>query len=139
MSSLVTYAGLTQNPGIAGAALRGAHGPFVRWALVSSLALMSEWDVLHEGPTSGGSPIVGVAGMVQADWEFVRGLHAVVTPELYMPNTQLGNVGYRGWLTAAWYAVPHIDLRADVVKARDYYGPVAADYTLVLGQVHLSI
>jgi hypothetical protein len=100
---------------------------------------MSEWDVLHEGPTSGGEPIVGVAGMVQGDWEFVRGLHAVVTPELYMPNAKLGNVGYRGWLTAAWYAFPHIDLRADVVKARDYYGPVATDYTLVLGQVHLSI
>ncbi len=139
LSSLVTHQGMSQNPGIAGAALRGAHGPFVRWAPVASLALMSEWDLLHEGPTSGGSPIVGMAGLVQADWEFVRGVHAVVTPELYMPNAELGNVGYRGWLTAAWFPFPHVDLRADLVKARDYYGPAKMDYTLVLGQLHLSI
>jgi len=138
-SSLLTYQALSQYSGIAGAGLRGAHGPFVRWAPFSSLALMSEWDLLHEGPTSGGSPMVRAAGMVQADWEFVRGVHAVVTPELYVPNMQLGNVGYRGWLTAAWFPFPHIDLRADVVKARDYYGATKMDYTLVLGQLHISI
>lgn len=141
MSSLVTYQGLSRNPGIAGASLRGAHGPFVRWAPIQSLALMSEWDVLHEGPTAGGQPTVGLAGLVQADWEFVRGLHAVLTPELYLANASVGadSLGYRGWLTAAWYAYPHIDLRADLVQARDVYGSVIVDYTLVLGQVHVSL
>jgi hypothetical protein len=140
-SSLLTYQGLSQNPNVDGSALRGAHGPYVRWAPISSLALMSEWDFLHEGPTGGGDPILGVAGLVQADWEFYRGIHAVVTPELYLADFNAGSksLGYRGWLTAAWYAFPHIDLRADLIEARDLQGPSLANYTMVLGQFHLSL
>jgi hypothetical protein len=139
LSSLVTYQGLSMNPGIAGASLRGAHGPFLRWAPVASLALMSEWDLLHEGPTDGGQSMLGAAGLIQADWEFLRGLHAVVTPELYLVNAHDKTLAYRGWLTAAWYAYPHIDLRADLIRARDLQGPTLQDYTMVLGQVHVSL
>lgn len=139
VSSLVTHQGLSNNPTIDGAAIRGAHGPFLRWAPIPTLALMSEWDFLHEGPTGRGNSTLGVAGLVQADWEFVRGLHAVVTPELYLSNFSDGNVGYRGWLTAAWYAYPHIDLRADVIQAKDYFGPTGFHYTMLLGQLHVSL
>jgi hypothetical protein len=139
LSSLLTYQGESFNANISGAALRGAHGPFARWAPIPTLALMTEWDVLHEGSTQGASPIVGVAGMVQADWEAVQGVHVAVTPEVYAPDTQQGGVGYRAWLTAAWFPYPHFDLRADAIRARDVFGTAAVNYTLVLGQLHVSL
>lgn len=140
-SSLLTYQGLSTNPGIAGAALRGAHGPFVRWSPHSSLALLSEWDLLHEGPTGGGAPILGAAGFVQADWEFIPGVHAVLTPELIDTDFNAGSqgVGYRGWLTAAWFPYPHFDLRADLVEANEPLGPTKMRYTMLLGQLHVSL
>lgn len=141
LSSLLLYQATSMNPRLSGAALRGAHGPFVRWAPSSSVAVMSEWDLVHEGASSGAVPWLGFAGMVQVDWEFVRGLHASVTPELYLADMAAGTnaLGYRGWLSATWFPYPHFDVRADLVKARDVYGPAKIDYTLLLGQLHLSI
>jgi hypothetical protein len=138
VSSLATYQGTDELREVRGAVVRGAHGPFMRWAPFPSLALMSEWDFVHAIPPSGGDSVLGLVGAVQADWEFVRGLHGVVTPELYL--SQLGSAqaetGYRGWLTAAWYAYPHVDLRADTLFAKD---PFIGKYAMVLGQVHLSL
>lgn len=141
VSSLLLYQSISMNPRLPGASLRGAHGPFLRWAPSSSVAVMSEWDLLHEGAASGAVPWLGFAGMVQLDWEFVRGLHASVTPELHSADMAAGAnaLGYRGWLTATWFPYPHLDLRADVVRARDVYGPARVDYTLLLAQVHVSI
>lgn len=140
-SSQLTYQGLSTNPGISGAALRGAHGPFVRWAPIGSVAILSEWDLLHEGPTKGGDPILGAAGFVQADWEFYPGVHAVVTPELRVTDFSAGSdgIGYRGWLTAAWFPFPHVDVRADLVEANEVLGPTKVRYTMLLGQLHISI
>lgn len=137
-SSMATYQKLDELHQVAGAMIRGAHGPFMRWAPISSLAIMSEWDVLHSMPTGGGDPVIGIAGLIQADWEFVRGVHAVVTPEIYLPNIGGRNsgTGYRGWLTAAWYVYPHIDLRADAIYANE---PQGGSATIALGQVHVSL
>jgi hypothetical protein len=137
-SSLATYQGTDDMREVAGAVIRGAHGPYMRWAPASSLALMSEWDLVHAMPTAGGSPVLGMVGMVQADWEFVPGVHGLLTPELYLANLggTGGKTGYRGWLTTAWYVYPHIDLRADAIVAND---PALGKYTMGLGQVHVSL
>lgn len=141
VSSLLTYQGESSSPSITGAAIRGAHGPFLRWAPIRSLALMSEWDVLHNGPTSGGAPIVGLAGLIQADWEFYRGLHAVATPELYLSDFQVGtdSTSYRGWLTAAWFAYPHVDFRIDGIYGSESFAGTRMDYVMALGQAHVSL
>ncbi|HEY5956104.1 MAG TPA: hypothetical protein VIV60_06110, partial [Polyangiaceae bacterium] len=137
-SSFATYQKTDELHDVVGSLIRGAHGPYMRWAPISSLALLSEWDLLHTFATGGGDPIFGIAGLIQADWEFVRGLHAVVTPELYVPNLGGNNsvTGYRGWLTMAWYAYPHIDFRADGIVASE---PNRGKYTMALGQVHVSL
>ncbi|MGC4064615.1 MAG: hypothetical protein QM784_08220 [Polyangiaceae bacterium] len=138
VSSLATYQGTDELKEVSGAVLRGAHGAFMRWAPTSDLALMSEWDIVHSIPTSNGDPVWGLVGNVQADWEFVRGLHGVLTPELYVSRlgAATSDTGYRGWLTAAWYAYPHVDLRADTLFAKD---PLIGKYAMVLGQIHVSL
>ena len=79
----------------------------------------------------------GAVGMLQADWEFVRGVHGVATPELYLADVggKANKTFYRGWLTFAWYVYPHVDLRADGIVADDPMGK----YTMGLGQIHLSL
>ena len=141
MSSLLTYQGESSSPSVTGAAIRGAHGPFVRWAPSSSVALMSEWDLLHEGSTSGGNPVMGVAGLVQADWEVYRGVHAVVTPELFLSDFQTGSdsLSYRGWVTGAWFPYPHLDFRLDGIYGSESMAGSRMNYVMALGQAHVSL
>jgi len=136
-SSMVTYQGTDDQKQVVGSLVRGAHGSFARWAPTSDLAIMSELDVVHTNPTSGGNPVFGAVGMLQADWEFVRGVHGVATPELYLADVggKANKTFYRGWLTFAWYVYPHVDLRADGIVADDPMGK----YTMGLGQIHLSL
>jgi hypothetical protein len=141
MSSLLTYQGESSSPSVTGSSIRGAHGPFVRWAPFSNLALMSEWDFLHNGPTNGGTPILGLAGVVQADWEFYRGVHAVATPEMYFSNLDAGSksASYRGWLTAAWFPYPHFDFRIDGIYGSESFAGTRMNYVMALGQAHVSL
>jgi hypothetical protein len=137
-SSLLTYQGESMASEVSGPALRGAHGPYLRWAPFSSLAVMTEWDLLHVGPTNGGSPMAGVAGFVQADWEAYRGIHFVV---MYLSNFSTGSnsLSYRGWVGAAWFPYPHFDIRADGIWGSETYAATRMDYTMILGQVHVSL
>jgi hypothetical protein len=141
LSSLLTYAGESQSTIVSGAVIRGAHGPYLRWAPISSLALLTEWDIVHLGPTSGAQPVVGLVGFMQADLEPYRGIHVMVMPEMYMLSFVTGSkdLSYRGWLGTAWFPYPHFDVRVDGIYGSETFASTRMNYEMVLGQVHLSL
>jgi hypothetical protein len=55
---------------------------------------------------------------LQADWEFVQGLHLIATGEQYKPQAGVEH-SYHGWLSAGWFFAPHADVRFDVERASD--------------------
>ena len=68
-----------------------------------------------------GKQDVGHAEWLQADLEVVRGLH--VTGALEAMKTGADPSLQRGvWGGLAWFAFPHLDLRADVIE-RSGQGP----------------
>jgi hypothetical protein len=138
LSSLVTYAKTDTELGVS--AVRGAHGPFLRWAATPDLAVLAEADVAHSTPQYAQTE-AGVVGLAQADWEFVRGVHGLLSGELDLPRFQdsVDAWSHREWLSAAWFLYPHIDLRADAIWASEVFGPQRIESATVLGQVHVSL
>jgi hypothetical protein len=116
-SSLVTHAAASADPSIAVADTRQAHGLFVRSAPVRSLAILAEGDMILHSP-SGLPSRTGYASLLQADWEFVQGLHLIATGEQYKPQAGVEH-SYHGWLSAGWFFAPHADVRFDVERASD--------------------
>jgi len=137
VSSMVTYVGT--DPELKTTwSVSGAHGPFLRWSPISDLTVMAEADLLHRNPGYG-QIALGGAGMLQFDYEVLRGLHGAATTELYRPADTLGGTDFRQWLTASWFVYPHIDLRGDAIWASEVYGAQRIASTVVLGQVHVSL
>jgi hypothetical protein len=138
LSSLVTYA--QTDTELAVSTVRGAHGPFLRWAATPDLAILAEGDIAHATPQYAQTE-AGFVGLAQADWEFVQGVHGMLTGELNLPRFQdsVDAWSHREWLSAAWFFYPHIDLRADAIWASEAYGPQRVESATVLGQVHVSL
>jgi hypothetical protein len=125
LSSKVTRAKLDSRT-LGQNAVRGAHGPMVRWSPIDHVAVLGELDLLHLSAT--GAPTrIGMAGMAQIDWELTRGMHTMVTGELYhgpeFDNSQGTQFSDREWLSFAWFAFPHVDLRLDTYRASEVYPP----------------
>jgi hypothetical protein len=78
---------------------------------------------------------------MQADLEAYRGIHVMVMPEMYMLSFVTGSkdLSYRGWLGAAWFPYPHLDVRVDGIYGSDTVVSTRVNYEMVLGQVHLSL
>lgn len=115
---------------------RHAHGLFARFAPVESLALLAEADLLvWQQP--GLLDRIGYAAMVQADWEVVQGLHVLGTVEgAHHGDGAMGpNLGV--WASAAWYVLPHVELRLDnlIRRSPTAAGGSAIDYSLLV-QLH---
>jgi hypothetical protein len=138
LSSLVTYATTDAELGVS--AVRGAHGPFLRWAATPDLAVLAEADVAHTAPQYAQTE-AGFVGLAQADWEFVRGVHGILSGEIQLPRLQdsLDRWSHREWLSAAWFFYPHVDLRGDAIWASEAFGPQRVDSATVLGHVHVSL
>jgi len=138
LSSLVTYSKIDANLGVE--ATRGAHGPYLRWALSPDVALLVEADVTHVTPTHGQTE-VGAVGMGRLDWEFTRGMHAMLTRELLVDRFQdpAGWWSHREWATVSWFIYPHVDLRVDGIWDSLWFGTFRADALTALGQIHVSL
>lgn len=100
---------------------RGAHGLFTRIAIADPLALLGEVDLLTDSTKS-----LGYTGFLQGDYEFIQGLHGLLTLEMLdggqLKSAELENVpkssgqgkpGFGGWLSAQWFFLPHMDVRVD--------------------------
>jgi hypothetical protein len=136
-SSLLTYARL--DPTLLQSSINGAHGPMLRWSPDTKLALLVEADVVHT-VIDGSISHAGFASLAQLDYELVRGLHGIASLESYLPPLSRANWFNRDWLSIAWYAYPHLDLRVDGYWSSESYSSTQRLNSIAaLGQVHVSL
>lgn len=131
LSSLVA-----SRPDIDGPSTRQAHGAFVRAALLPSLVLLAEANVLAWATAT--TNRVGYAAFAQGDWEPVQGLHFMVTAEsAHQGEGRQRGPSLGGWLSAAWYFFSHFELRVDAMARRlDAQSPLALS---LVAQLHLFL
>ncbi len=136
-SSLLTWAGRDVVTGAP--TLRQAHGVFARYAPVEQLALVVEGDALVDtgfDAAGVGTTAVGGAGWLQAEWTVIPGVKVLPAVEASLR----GDGKVAGWLGAAWFPLPHTELRADVVYRHLF--PAAggsAGAVIGLAQLHLFL
>ena len=116
--------------------LRNAHGLFGRWAPTSRLALMAETDLVLTTFTRTHATDVGMVAWGQADQEWVQGFHTMVSAEAILGKTVLPR-GVGGWITLAWFPLPHLELRSDFILRRTSI-PGALSSTLMF-QAHVYL
>lgn len=136
VSSLITHANYDFTTALE--TTRHAHGLFARLAPTESIAVLMEADFLA-WQTPQALDRIGFAALAQGDWEVMHGLHVMATLEgMHNGNQQGPSVG--GWLSAAWYFLPHCELRLDNILRRlaGSTGTGTIDYNLLL-QVHVFL
>jgi len=137
MSSMLTYAKL--DPDLLESVVRGAHGAMARWSPEPPLALLAEVDIVHT-VLDGTISHAGYVSLAQLDYELVRGLHGIFSTEFYRPARERALWNNREWLSVAWFAYPHVDLRLDGYWASESFVPTARTNSLAaLGQIHVSL
>lgn len=104
--------------------LRHAHGVTARFSPVSDLAVLAEVDVLK---TSGSG--IGFTGFLQGDYEFIQGLHGILTLEALDQGKSeaAGAVAGKGagepifgvWGGVGWFFLTHFDLRLEAVYRQE--------------------
>ena len=149
VSSLVTVAKVDRlSPG-GGTMTRMAHGGMFRTAVGEKVVFVAEIDALTRSRHD-----VGYAGFAQVDYEPIQGLHFMATGEMLdeghphatkdpqdpmgqklitTPRTPgLGKPKVGGWLSAAWFFLPHFDVRIDGVQRTD-------EDLQILAQLHVYL
>jgi len=132
VSSLYTYA-KRDRVSLDSNVARGANGIFTRLTLFDPLALLGEADLLTDS-TRG----LGYVGFVQADYEVIQGVHGLVTFEWLdqgqRKQDQVNNVAKANgsgkpevapWVSADWFFLPHMDVRADFIFRPDAFEMLA--------------
>jgi hypothetical protein len=128
-SSLITHAAadvLTHE-----ATTRQAHGLFVRAAPWNDLAFLGELDALFTAQ-AGARVDAGYVGFAQADLEPIQGVHAMVTGETVNHGAPGETTSFGEWLSAAWFTVPHVDMRFDAIRRSRSGTPTTMTYLLQL-------
>lgn len=137
VSSATTYAQKDIDAGVP--LLRSSHGLFGRWAPAPWIALLGEGDVVVRYSDEDQYGVGGV-GWLQADLEPWQGIHIAPAVEAGQLDTTSALPTMGGWLTLAWYPLPHTELRADAIYTQT--SPVDADsvgaFTALL-QLHLFL
>lgn len=120
--------------------VRHAHGLTMRWSPVEPLALLAEVDFLAwQQPTR--LDRLGFAALVQADVEVMQGLHLIGSLEGQHTGSQERGPSVGGWVSAAWYVLPHVEVRLDAIlrrTGRPAPDPATVGFTL-LGQLHFFL
>jgi hypothetical protein len=104
--------------------VRYAYGLNGRWGLSSELSVLAEVDVLKDHDRR-----VGFAGLVQADYEPLRGLHFILSGEVLdqgLVNREqpvavrgAGVPRYGAWVSVNWFFATHFEVRVDGVMRQD--------------------
>ena len=138
LSSLITHAGADVATRVE--TVRHAHGLFARFAPSEKLAILAEADFLAwQSPQQ--LDRIGFAAFVQADLDMMQGLHLMVTGEAGHTGSGEPGPSVGGWLSAAWYFLPHLELRADNIFRRNSSPGAPAgtfEYSFLL-QLHLFL
>ncbi len=103
---------------------RMAHGAIFRAAMSESTVFLAEVDALTRSRFE-----PGYVAFAQLDWEPTQGLHFMVTGEMLdnghskatgeQQQPRIAGAGkpkVGGWLSAAWWFLPHFDVRLDAIK-----------------------
>jgi len=113
------------------------HGAFTRLGVTDEFAVLAEADLLTDSSRAS----LGYVGYLQGDYEFIQGLHGIVTMEWQdqgqlesdhvqgkskRPGAGKGELGF--WVGANWFFLPHLDIRTDAIIRPD-------DFTLIT-QLH---
>jgi hypothetical protein len=117
------------------ATFRQAHGVFARYVPARAVVLQAETDLVVKSPAR--QPIdVGLVGFLQVDVEPIQGVHLLATGEL--SNPQIGPRGFDlgTWGSLAWFFLPHVDARADVVFRSVVADTGRSEVTSFLLQLH---
>jgi hypothetical protein len=118
---------------------RASHGAMVRSAIGESAVIAIELDSLFRSRFE-----PGYVGFAQFDYELTKGLHVMLTGELLdegysrtadasvprAPGSGKPKLG--GWLSAAWWFLPHFDVRVDALKR-------TAEDLQILAQLHVYL
>lgn len=131
--SLVTSSLLDLQDGVT--TLRQAHGAYVRAAPWQPLVLTLEGSSLIKSP-AGASTVLGYVGSLQGDYEIYQGLHGILMGELKNDGSLGSRPALGGWVSAAWFFAPHVDLRLDsIIRNEPTLDSSATSYTLLM-QLH---
>jgi hypothetical protein len=141
-SSMVTYTKLDPN-NYKNSAFTGAHGPMLRWSPFDSVALLAEFDLTHYAANQTLTQY-GLVGMSQIDWEVFRGLHTMVTGEIYhrpeLDDSRGHHFNNKDWLSLVWFMYPHIDVRGDAYWAsEEFTPPTRLTSWATMGTLHVSL
>jgi hypothetical protein len=136
VSSMVTHA--ERDLAVSEPAFRQSHGLFGRFVPHKKLVVSAELDLLAESEKRKKIQ-TGTAAMVQLDYEPLQGVHAMGTLELKNPKLAREGTSFGAWGGAAWFFLPHADVRVDAVW-RSEAGPVSSSSSLaLLGQLHFFL
>jgi hypothetical protein len=118
--------------------IRQAHGVFARYALSEHLTFLLEADALVQ---TAAATTIGEASWLQADIMPVQGVHIMPAFETLYINggtDKLPKLG--GWLSVAWYPLPHTEFRFDTVYRHAFpnVGASSGGLTALL-QMHLFL
>ena len=115
--------------------VRQAHGVFGRYALGKSTVFSGQVDMMLASPK--GQPTqVGLTGALQADIEPWQGIHVLGTAEVLDRSFTREAAGVGFWAGAAWFILPHLDLRVDYIYRNEDSGAGRFGNFVLLGQVH---
>jgi hypothetical protein len=124
-TSLVTVAKKDRLVQDEGSMTRMAHGLMLRSVVGESTVVSAEFDALLRSRFE-----TGYVGFLQVDYEAIQGLRFMLTGEILdeghskaidAPARTAGSGKPRvgGWVSAAWWFLPHFDVRLDAIKRTD--------------------
>jgi hypothetical protein len=111
---------------------------FLRWGLAPKVGLLAEADVLLQQRLGTGVLDTGAASWTQLDFEPIQGLHLMPAFESWKPYGDMG-VALGEWLTLAWYAWSHVELRFDLFIRQQPQTSGSTDSLGALFQVHVLL
>jgi hypothetical protein len=115
--------------------VRQAHGVLARAALTREVVVLFEGDALLRSRRD-----TGYVGFLQADLEFVQGLHFMLTGEVLdigtqsgaQPSPGQGEPRLGGWISVDWFFLPHMEARIDAIIRQE-------DPFTLLSQLHVFL
>ena len=111
---------------------RQAHGVHGRLSFWKPLVFLAEGDALVSSLKTVGTKI-GWVGFFQQDFEIIQGVHGMFTLEALRRPTEGAKPGFGAWLSAAWFFLPHFDIRGDIIRRSGLDAPATTSY---LAQLH---
>lgn len=113
---------------------RQAHGLFSRWYVGGHTVLMAEGQLLIQS-AAGVPRDWGGAGLLQADYQPIQGLHFIATAETLR---QFGQSNYGLWASVSWFFFQYCEVRVDNVFSENGTPTGFEAAFSFLAQLHLS-